>query len=638
MFTVHVQVLLGPIAEVELVDPPDLVPAGVNISIRHLLSVPKSVEVRQELESSDDNHNIVKITQAKGESITEIIDTQNNVTSEYFSTDKFTGRPLCQITTTKFFRQPYSECNHSAPKTLIFTHDKKMCPHQAYALSLYCYCDAYKDRFQSQIEEQGHKVTTGVMKHNVERSCTYNISAKFEKEWKQATLSFNEMCKYIGVKKLYDEKPCETYSCCSNNLHCGGTRQVTLKAEENARRGKVKEKMNIDTLNLHCEKSDSFDIPEDNRSLTKSTSVQSARSSELPSMSKAPSSLSSTVTFNYNISNCSVGNITKFRSSLTREVDQIFYNKFFQEKIDEGYFAVEDEVLTSSNIEELPAIEEIERSHCLLAWGEGGERSYGTAFVGSFKDGKGEERNCLFTAGHNFPNMKSPIRSTIQAYELFFENRLGFLNKEELDDYNKNNPSRQERTQYVRLTDIIDNTYVWSDDKNGERPPMQKIAGMDYAVLLLKESKVKDLNLHCLKIYQGQRNIIDIKNVIIFGHPATKEWKVEKCLKLRVSVGNCVNGVDLKTKLESADTEVLPDIRHRLFYSNSTMKGNSGSPVLAQLGTSRRNTKYQVVAIHSGGIGSDRAKYVNYGQRITAESCDILEKILEKLEKPRAEE
>ena len=78
MFTLILQVLLGPIAEVELVDPPNLVPARVNISIRHLLSVPKSTEVRQELESSTDNHNIVKITQAKGESIIEIIDTQNN--------------------------------------------------------------------------------------------------------------------------------------------------------------------------------------------------------------------------------------------------------------------------------------------------------------------------------------------------------------------------------------------------------------------------------------------------------------------------------------------------------------------------------------------------------------------------------
>ena len=164
---------------------------------------------------------------------------------------------------------------------------------------------------------------------------------------------------------------------------------------------------------------------------------------------------------------------------------------------------------------------------------------------------------------------------------------------------------------------------------------MQNIAGMDYAVLLLKESKVKDLNLHCLTSYQGQRNIIDIKNVIIFGHPATTEWKAEKCLKLRISVGKCVNSAELKTKFESADTEVLPDTRHRLFYSNITMTGNSGSPVLAQLGTSRQDTKYQVVAIHSGVIGT---KNVNYGQRITSESCDILEKILEKLENPRAED
>ena len=180
-----------------------------------------------------------------------------------------------------------------------------------------------------------------------------------------------------------------------SSFHCRGTKQVTLKVEENAMRGKVKENMNIDTLNLHCEKSDTFDISEDNSSLRSCSSVKSGRSLEPPSLSEAPSLLNSAVTVNVNINNCSAGNINHFRKSLTRELDQIFYNKFFKEKVDEGYFAAEDEVLTSSNIEELPAIEEIERSHCLLAWGEGGERSYGTGFVGSFKDGTQPSATCI---------------------------------------------------------------------------------------------------------------------------------------------------------------------------------------------------------------------------------------------------
>ena len=129
-----------------------------------------------------------------------------------------------------------------------------------------------------------------------------------------------------------------------------------MKAEENAMRGKVKEKMNIDTLNLHCEKSDSFDISEDNSSMRSCSSVKSGRSSEPSGISEAPSLLNSSVTVNVNINDPSAGNINQFRNSQLRKLDQVFYNKLFKEKVDEGHFAAEDEVLTSIKIEELPLL------------------------------------------------------------------------------------------------------------------------------------------------------------------------------------------------------------------------------------------------------------------------------------------
>ena len=44
--------MLGPVVDVELVDPPDKAPPGVVFGIKHLLTVPNSPDVQEALEQS----------------------------------------------------------------------------------------------------------------------------------------------------------------------------------------------------------------------------------------------------------------------------------------------------------------------------------------------------------------------------------------------------------------------------------------------------------------------------------------------------------------------------------------------------------------------------------------------------------
>ena len=63
------QELLGPAIDIELVDPPDKVPQGVVIGIKHFLSVPNSSEIEKEEENSEESghrHYVVRMIKANG--------------------------------------------------------------------------------------------------------------------------------------------------------------------------------------------------------------------------------------------------------------------------------------------------------------------------------------------------------------------------------------------------------------------------------------------------------------------------------------------------------------------------------------------------------------------------------------------
>ena len=128
-------------------------------------------------------------------------------------------------------------------------------------------------------------------------------------------------------------------------------------------------------------------------------------------------------------------------------------NQHFRERFINGDSRADDECLTNVKIENIPSLDEIDRSHCLLAWqDEKGGRSYGTAFVGSIQDDeKKETQQWLITAGHNFKELDKNVLKKIGNCDIFFGNRHGFLTKKQLHEYNQANPNMSGNTQHVFL-------------------------------------------------------------------------------------------------------------------------------------------------------------------------------------------
>ena len=177
-------------------------------------------------------------------------------------------------------------------------------------------------------------------------------------------------------------------------------------------------------------------------------------------------------------------------------------NKEFSERFIKGDLRSDDECLTSIKIENLPSLDEIDRSHCMLAWTDDkGDRKYGTAFVGSIKDDRKNESKWLITAGHNFRNLNENTSQKVADCEIFFGNTLGFLSKDQLEKYNQENPNKSGNTQHVLLRDIVDEpsqpTYVWRCDKgDGDlEENLLKIKGNDYAAFLVNTATIEKYKL-----------------------------------------------------------------------------------------------------------------------------------------------
>ena len=124
--------MLGPVVELELANPLDKVPDGVEVSIRHFLTVPHSPEAHEALDNPEDEHQIVKLTKVEGRLEVQVIDSIQSVTSEYFSTRKLAGQSLCFVT----MMFPINLCWHSSVKEIIFTKHAKKCSHEGYSLNV----------------------------------------------------------------------------------------------------------------------------------------------------------------------------------------------------------------------------------------------------------------------------------------------------------------------------------------------------------------------------------------------------------------------------------------------------------------------------------------------------------------------
>ena len=98
---------MSPIIEVELVRAEDVLPNGVEVGLRHFLTVPLSEETKEEMETKWHKHSLVKISKQDGILQSETIKSFWEVDSEYFWTSKLAGKPLCYIAATTT-----PECEH----------------------------------------------------------------------------------------------------------------------------------------------------------------------------------------------------------------------------------------------------------------------------------------------------------------------------------------------------------------------------------------------------------------------------------------------------------------------------------------------------------------------------------------------
>ena len=252
--------MLGPVVELELVNPLEKVPDGVEISIRHFLTVPHSPEAHEALDNPEDEHQIVKLTKVEGRLELQVIDSIHSVTSEYFTTRKLAGKSLCFVT----MMFPINFCWHSSVKEIIFTKHAKKCSHEGYSLNVYCVCPSAKEAFEKQVEKRGHEIPSdAVMTQDIDKSsdAAYDISIRLRlrenesEKVEKRTVSHLEMCEYAGIRKLGGLIE-QTFGCgCREDVHCGRSDAAIFLKVEEKKNGRIN-KSDEDSFSLQCEKKD----------------------------------------------------------------------------------------------------------------------------------------------------------------------------------------------------------------------------------------------------------------------------------------------------------------------------------------------------------------------------------------------
>ena len=254
--------MLGPVVELELVDSLEKVPEGVEISIRHFLTVPHSAEAREALDNPEDQHHVVKLSKVNGKLELQIIDSIQSVTSEYFTTRKLSGQSLCFVT----MMFPLNLCWHSSVKEIIFTKHAKKCSHEGYSLNVYCVCPSAKEVFEKQVEKRGHEIPgDAVMTQDIDKSSDtgYHISIRLRMRDNESEMverrkvNHLEMCEYAGIRKLGGLIE-QTFGCgCKEEAHCGRSdAAIFVQVEERKGKDDRIKKTDEDSFALSCEKKD----------------------------------------------------------------------------------------------------------------------------------------------------------------------------------------------------------------------------------------------------------------------------------------------------------------------------------------------------------------------------------------------
>ena len=203
------QELLTTIVELEVTNADGLseqslvVPDGVTMELRHFLVVPSSSKKSQSPEDDKHTHHLVQITKVNIGYKNQIIDSQTEVSSQYFRSEKLQGKHLCFFAWCGTGQGRHSYMN--APTNIIVTRHKQICAHKTRdtpTLVVYAYSEAAsEDRFKDLIEKQGQARTKAVMEEVIGPKDTLRIKVKAGTDWielKEA-VTYLKLLQYNGA-------------------------------------------------------------------------------------------------------------------------------------------------------------------------------------------------------------------------------------------------------------------------------------------------------------------------------------------------------------------------------------------------------------------------------------------------------
>ena len=243
--------LIGPILELELPSPEDVVPDGILMSPAHLLTVPVD-QFRGTLDNDGDVHYVLKITKV-GEEFTVKKYPNTGVLDDKFCLEAdFHGESLCYVTTgiLYWFGAGQARCNHSAIKSFQTIHDTRKCPQTSNALNLFGLCEGSTETFEKSILTRHNTSLEMQWRFNIEPSLTTvcRIKTTLGNKTTEFDVTHELLCKYNGVLLVgslpseYPEIDCKEIDFCN----------IEFVALEKTEPGEFKQRLRV-VKHFRCE-------------------------------------------------------------------------------------------------------------------------------------------------------------------------------------------------------------------------------------------------------------------------------------------------------------------------------------------------------------------------------------------------
>jgi len=603
---------LGPVVEVESIEPLNCLPEGVSFQVKHFLTVPSSTEMQEEMQEDFPGHRIIKLTKQNGIFSKEVIDTFKTVDSSYFLTAKVENKHLCHITTVwngeewdeVAGKKERTVCTHSSLKQLALTRRKDMCSHMDLALYSFCYCKASESIFREKLAEAPEKEEVYGKDMYIDKSSQTKYSVRFKTPESviERHVDHKLLCRYNGVVLLGAIQP--KFACSCGETPCNKNKNLLLEDIEETNGIQLKN-TNNDGVALQCKCYDGNAL-----SMSRVSPLSDMRpridQNRCQIINAGPGSFVDNRT--YGQSSTHIERSSAVSVKIRRDKEQ-FAKKLMEDlEKDSAPLNMKEEIMTSLRKgRDLLDVGMVLDSTCLIIVENQKNQKCGTGFLAKFNN----QPDAFFvTAGHNFKddNNKVPEPIEFDKYHLFFHNIYGISKKEDV--------SEAQGSKYLCLKDLnpipqdVKLAYQYNQKTGFAR-------NKDFFFHRVDEQVLNAQGLVCLPICTTGPQPDEA--IWIFGHPADDQndkggaWNGSSKLRLKASEGlvkdrkEIKNEIDIQLRNPWNTTNKIESLKElgemsseKVFYTASTLRGHSGSPCLV----CRPNSEpvWSVIGIHNGGI------------------------------------